>query len=217
MKNSIETLGELGVVPVVAIEDAKDAVPLGQALIDGGLPCAEITFRTAAAAEAIAALAQNLPQVLLGAGTILSTEQASQAVEAGAKFIVSPGFDPFVVDWCIEHQVPIMPGVATPTEISMALNRNLKVLKFFPAEVAGGVRALKAISGPFVGVKFVPTGGINPENLPDYLGLPAVHACGGSWLVKRKLISAGKFSEITSLTKEAVEIVQRVRGEGAER
>jgi 2-dehydro-3-deoxyphosphogluconate aldolase/(4S)-4-hydroxy-2-oxoglutarate aldolase len=217
MKNSIETLGELGVVPVVAIEDAKDAVPLGRALIDGGLPCAEITFRTAAAAEAIAELAQNLPQVLLGAGTILSAEQASQAVEAGAKFIVSPGFDPFVVDWCIEHQVPIMPGVATPTEISMALNKGLTILKFFPAEVAGGVKALKAIAGPFVGVKFVPTGGINPANLPDYLALPAVHACGGSWLVKRKLINEGSFDEISRLTKEAIEIVQRIRGEGAER
>lgn len=217
MKNSIETLGELGVVPVVAIEDAKDAVPLGQALIDGGLPCAEITFRTTAAAEAIAELAQNLPQVLLGAGTILSAEQASQAVEAGAKFIVSPGFDPFVVDWCIEHQVPIMPGVATPTEISMALNKGLTILKFFPAEVAGGVKALKAIAGPFVGVKFVPTGGINPANLPDYLALPVVHACGGSWLVKRKLINEGSFDEISRLTKEAIEIVQRIRGEGAER
>lgn len=216
MKNPIETLGELGVIPVVAIEEAKDAVPLGQALVDGGLPCAEITFRTAAAAEAIAALAQNMPQVLVGAGTVLSAEQARQAVEAGTEFIVSPGFDPIVVDWCIEHQVPVMPGVATPTEISMAVNRKLNVLKFFPAEVAGGVRALKAISGPFVGVKFVPTGGINPQNLPDYLDLPAVHACGGSWLVKRKLISAGKFDEITRLTREAVQIVQRIRGEGAQ-
>jgi len=212
MKNTIETLGEFGVIPVVAIEDAQDAVPLGQALIDGGLPCAEITFRTAAAAQAITALAQNLPQLLVGAGTVLNVEQANQAVEAGAKFIVSPGFDPFVVDWCIENEVPVMPGVATPTEISMALNRELNILKFFPAEVAGGIRALKAISGPFVGVKFVPTGGINPENLPAYLGLPAVHACGGSWLVKRNLISAGKFDEITRLTKEAVEIVRRMRG-----
>jgi 2-dehydro-3-deoxyphosphogluconate aldolase/(4S)-4-hydroxy-2-oxoglutarate aldolase len=217
MKNSIETLGELGVVPVVAIEDAKDAVPLGQALIDGGLPCAEITFRTAPAAMAIAELAQNLPQVLLGAGTILTVEQASQAVDAGAKFIVSPGFDPFVVNWCIEHQVPVMPGVATPTEISMALNKGLKILKFFPAEFAGGVKALKAIAGPFVGVKFVPTGGINPANLPDYLALPAVHACGGSWLVKRNLISEGKFDEITNLTREAVEIVRRIRGKGVQR
>jgi 2-dehydro-3-deoxyphosphogluconate aldolase/(4S)-4-hydroxy-2-oxoglutarate aldolase len=216
MKNSIETLGELGIVPVVAIEDAKDALPLGRALVDGGLPCAEITFRTTAAADAISVISQNLPQVLLGAGTILSVEQVSQAVKAGAKFIVSPGFDPFVVDWCIEHQIPVMPGVATPTEISMALNRELNVLKFFPAEVAGGVNALKAISGPFVGVKFVPTGGINPENLPDYLGLPAVHACGGSWLVKRKLISAGKFDEITRLTREAVGIVLRIRGKGVQ-
>lgn len=212
MNTIIETLGRLGVVPVVAIEDASDAVPLGQALLDGGLPCAEITFRTAAAADAIAALAQNLPGVLVGAGTVLSVEQARKAIEAGAKFIVAPGFDPLVVDWCLENQVPVMPGVATPTEVTMALNKGLKILKFFPAEVAGGVRALKALSAPFVGVKFVPTGGINPQNLADYLEQPSVHTCAGSWIAKRKLISEGQFDEITRLAQEAVAIVARARG-----
>lgn len=212
MDEILEKLGDLGVVPVVAIERAKDATRLGQALLAGGLPCAEITFRTAAAEEAIQRITSELPDVLVGAGTVLSREQAEKAVAAGARFIVSPGFDLKVVDWCLKHAIPVTPGVATPTEINMALDKGLRILKFFPAEALGGVKTLKAIAAPYGGVKFIPTGGVSAGNLADYLSLPAVHACGGSWLVKGKLISAGEFAEITRLAREAVAIVHRVRG-----
>lgn len=212
MADLLEKLGLLGVVPVVEIERSEDAVELGKALLAGGLPCAEITFRTAAAEEAIRQISSNLPEVIVGAGTVLSVDQASRAVSGGAQFIVSPGFNPRVVDWCLEHQVPVTPGVATPTEIDMALGKELKVLKFFPAEALGGVAMLKAIAAPYRGVKFIPTGGINAQNLADYLKLPMVHACGGSWLAPAKLISAGAFDEITRLTQEAVTIVRQHRG-----
>jgi 2-dehydro-3-deoxyphosphogluconate aldolase/(4S)-4-hydroxy-2-oxoglutarate aldolase len=212
MHEVLVKLGEFGVVPVVAIERAEDASALGQALLDGGLPCAEITFRTAAAEEAIRHIANDHPDVLTGAGTVMSVEQAAKAIEAGAQFIVSPGFDAKVVDYCIERGVPVTPGVVTPTEINMALNKGLNVLKFFPAEAMGGAKVLKAIGGPYQDVKFIPTGGIGPGNLPDYLSLSLVHACGGSWLVKRSLISAGQFDEIARLAREAVKLVQQVRG-----
>jgi 2-dehydro-3-deoxyphosphogluconate aldolase/(4S)-4-hydroxy-2-oxoglutarate aldolase len=212
MKDLLGELGHLGVVPVVKIERAEDAIGLGRALLEGGLPCAEITFRTAAAEEAIRRIASELPEVLVGAGTVLSRGQAEKAVTAGARFIVSPGFDPKVVDWCLEHSIAVTPGVATPTEINLALEKGLHILKFFPAQALGGVATLKAIGAPYGGVKFIPTGGVNASNLADYLSLPMVHACGGSWLVKANLISAGKFAEITQLTREAVELVQRVRG-----
>lgn len=200
-----------GVIPVVAIEDANNTVALGEALVAGGLPCAEITFRTAAAPEAIRLMAAKCPDVVVGAGTVLTVEQAETAVANGAKFIVTPGFDDAVVDWCITNEVPITPGVITPTEINMALNKGLRLLKFFPAEAAGGVKTLKAIGGPYGDVKFIPTGGISPSNLRDYLSLPAVLACGGSWLVKKQLISTGEFETITRLTQEAVAIVNEVR------
>jgi 2-dehydro-3-deoxyphosphogluconate aldolase/(4S)-4-hydroxy-2-oxoglutarate aldolase len=212
MQEILDTLGHLGVVPVVKIDQAEEAVPLGNALIAGGLPCAEITFRTGAAEEAIRRIASELPQVVIGAGTVLSVEQAEKAVAAGARYIVSPGFDPKVVDWCLTHDVAVTPGVATPTEINMALDKGLNILKFFPAEALGGLKTLKALAAPYVGVKFIPTGGINPKNLADYLSLPAVHACGGSWLVKGTLISAGEFIEITRLAEEARAIVRQVRG-----
>jgi 2-dehydro-3-deoxyphosphogluconate aldolase/(4S)-4-hydroxy-2-oxoglutarate aldolase len=212
MQEILDTLGHLGVVPVVKIDQADEAVPLGNALIAGGLPCAEITFRTAAAEEAIRRIASELPQVVIGAGTVLSVEQAEKAVAAGARYIVSPGFDPKVVDWCLTHDVAVTPGVATPTEINMALDKGLNILKFFPAEALGGLKTLKALAAPYVGVKFIPTGGINPKNLADYLSLPAVHACGGSWLVKSTLISAGEFTEITRMAEEALTIVHQVRG-----
>jgi 2-dehydro-3-deoxyphosphogluconate aldolase/(4S)-4-hydroxy-2-oxoglutarate aldolase len=212
MKDLLGELGHLGVVPVVKIERAGDAIGLGQALLEGGLPCAEITFRTAAAEEAIRRIASELPDVLVGAGTVLSQDQAEKAVAAGARFIVSPGFDPKVVDWCLEHSIPVTPGVATPTEINLALDKGLHILKFFPAQALGGVATLKAIGAPYGGVKFIPTGGVNASNLADYLSLPMVHACGGSWLVKANLISAGKFAEITQLTREAVALVHQVRG-----
>lgn len=213
MNTIMQQIGALGIVPVVAIDDAADAPNLAQALIDGGLPCAEITFRTAAAADAIRAVATKFPDMLVGAGTVLTVDQAKAAIDAGSKFIVTPGFDEAVVDYCIEQGVPITPGVMTPTEINMALNKGLNLLKFFPAEIAGGVKALKAIGGPYGGVRFIPTGGISPANLTTYLSLPSVHACGGSWLVKKNLIAAGDFSTITALAAEGVALVQTIRGE----
>lgn len=211
MRKILEQLGQFGVVPVVAIADAADAVPLGKALSAGGLPCAEITFRTAAAAAAIEAISSQCPEVLVGAGTVLTITQAKSAVAAGARFLVTPGFDPSVVDWSMEHQVPIIPGVMTPTEINMALKKGIYLLKFFPAEAAGGVKTLKAIGAPYGKVKFMPTGGISPANLPEYLALPMVHACGGSWLVKKQLIAAGQFDQISRQAAEAVAIVNEAR------
>ncbi|HUS69587.1 MAG TPA: bifunctional 4-hydroxy-2-oxoglutarate aldolase/2-dehydro-3-deoxy-phosphogluconate aldolase [Anaerolineae bacterium] len=212
MHELLEKLGHLGVVPVVAIERAEDAVQLGTALVEGGLPCAEITFRTAAAEETIRRISSNLPGITLGAGTVLSVDQAQRAVSAGARFIVSPGFNQKVVIWCLQNEIPVTPGVATPTEIDMALDKGLEVIKFFPAEALGGIKMLKAIAAPYVGVKFIPTGGINRDNLAEYLAHKSVHCCGGSWFVKANLISDGNFDEITRLTREAVAVVRRVRG-----
>ena len=207
MNELLKQLGTIGVIPVVAIEDAADAPKLGKALLAGGLPCAEITFRTAAASEAIRAMTAECPDVLVGAGTVLTVDQAKTAVSVGAKFIVTPGFDAAVVDYCLANNVPITPGVMTPTEINMALNKGLNVLKFFPAEAAGGIKMLKAVGGPYVGVKFIPTGGINANNLADYLALPMVHACGGSFMVQKQMIAAGQFDEIRGLAETAVSIV----------
>ncbi|MGB5933805.1 MAG: bifunctional 4-hydroxy-2-oxoglutarate aldolase/2-dehydro-3-deoxy-phosphogluconate aldolase [Anaerolineae bacterium] len=212
MTGLLERLGRLGVVPVVKIERAEDAVELGRALLAGGLPCAEITFRTAAAEEAILRISSNLPEIIVGAGTVLSVDQARRAVSAGGQFIVSPGFNPKVVDWCLQNEIPVTPGVATSTEIEMALEKGLEILKFFPAEALGGIAMLKAIAAPYGGVRFIPTGGINQNNLADYLAQPSVHCCGGSWLVKANLISAGRFDEITQLTRDAISVVHRVRG-----
>lgn len=211
MSEIVEKLGQIGIIPVVAIDDAATAVSLGQALLNGGLPCAEITFRTAAAADAIKNMSTAHPDILVGAGTVLTVEQAETAVSAGAKFIVTPGFDAAVVDYCLANNVPITPGVMTPTEINMALNKGLNLLKFFPAEAAGGIKTLKAVGGPYVGVKFIPTGGISPANLADYLALPMVHACGGSFMVKKQIIAAGKFDEISALAETAVNIVKSTR------
>jgi len=212
MTGLLERLGRLGVVPVVKIERAEDAVELGRALLAGGLPCAEITFRTAAAEEAILRISSNLPEIIVGAGTVLSVDQARRAVSAGGQFIVSPGFNPKVVDWCLQNEIPVTPGVATSTEIEMALEKGLEILKFFPAEALGGIAMLKAIAAPYGGVRFIPTGGINQNNLANYLAQPSVHCCGGSWLVKANLISAGRFDEITQLTRDAISVVHRVRG-----
>ena len=213
MQETLDTLGRLGLVPVVKIERADDAVELGGALLAGGLPCAEITFRTPAAEEAIRHISSSLPDILLGAGTVRSVDQADRAVSAGAKFIVSPGFNQKVVDWCLDKGVAVTPGVATPTEIDMATEVGLNILKFFPAEAFGGIKTLKAISAPYGDVRFIPTGGINLDNLRDYLALPSVHCCGGSWLVKGDLITAGRFDEITRLAKEAVAVVSQMRGQ----
>jgi 2-dehydro-3-deoxyphosphogluconate aldolase/(4S)-4-hydroxy-2-oxoglutarate aldolase len=200
----LERIGELGIVPVVKIEKAEDALPLAKALIDGGLPIAEITFRTSAAEESIKILTKELPELLVGAGSILKVEQARKAVSAGAKFIVSPGFNPKVVDYCIENNIPVTPGINNPTQIEMALEKGIKVVKFFPAEASGGLSLLKSMSAPYTDIKFIPTGGINQNNLYSYLSNNKVLACGGSWMVKTDLISSGNFDEITRLTKEAI-------------
>ncbi|WP_319559014.1 bifunctional 4-hydroxy-2-oxoglutarate aldolase/2-dehydro-3-deoxy-phosphogluconate aldolase [Marispirochaeta sp.] len=203
----IKTLRKIKVVPVVKIEDAKQAVPLGKALMAGGLPCAEITFRTSAAAEAIGLLTKEVPELLVGAGTVLSPEQADAAKKAGAKFMVSPGFNPRVVDHCLNMNMPIFAGINNPTGIEMALERELPAVKFFPAEASGGLAMLKAMAAPYGDILFMPTGGVNARNIAAYLAFPRVLACGGSWMVPSDLISAGEFDKITALTKEAVQAV----------
>jgi 2-dehydro-3-deoxyphosphogluconate aldolase / (4S)-4-hydroxy-2-oxoglutarate aldolase len=203
MNEILQKLGDLGVVPVVKIEKASDAAALGRALVAGDLPVAEITFRTAAAEEAIRILSREVPELLVGAGTVLTIEQADKAIAAGAKFIVAPGFNPKVVDHCIARGVPMAPGISSPSEIEMGLERGLSVLKFFPAGASGGLEFLKAISAPFSGVQFMPTGGVEPGNMKDYLSFNRVHAVGGTWIAKDAMISAGKFDEITKLAREA--------------
>jgi len=207
-----EQLAACGVVPVVVLEDAKDARPLAQALVEGGLPCAEVTFRTDAAEESIRIMAEAYPEMLVGAGTVLSIEQVDRAVKAGAKFIVSPGFDPEVVDYCLANNIPVYPGVITPSEVSQAVKRGLKVVKFFPAEQFGGVATIKALAAPFTSVSFMPTGGVNAKNIKDYLGFKRIIACGGSWMVKGDLVKAGEFDKIKELVAEAVALVKEIRG-----
>jgi 2-dehydro-3-deoxyphosphogluconate aldolase/(4S)-4-hydroxy-2-oxoglutarate aldolase len=213
MTKTFEALRQIGVVPVITIDRPQDAVPLARALLDGDIGCAEITFRTSSAEEAIHRISSECHQMLIGAGTVLTVPQAEQAVRVGAQFIVSPGFDPSIVDWCQGHNVPVLPGVATPTEISMALAKGVKVLKFFPAEEIGGVRMLKALYAPYSEVQFIPTGGIKAHNLAEYLALPNVVACGGSWMATGSMISEGKFDEIARVSGEARAIIRRVRGE----
>ena len=204
MNNILNKIGELGIIPVVKIDRAEDAVPLGKALLSGDLPVAEITFRTSAAEDAIKALTDKIPEILMGAGTVLTIEQAKKAVNAGAKFIVSPGFNSKIVDFCLENNIPVIPGVNSPTQIEMALEKGLEVVKFFPAEASGGLPLLKALSGPFSEIKFIPTGGIEQTNLLSYLAHPQVLACGGSWMVKPDYLSSGNFARITEITREAV-------------
>ena len=193
-----------GLVPVIKITDVKNAVPLAKALAEGGLNCAEITFRTACAKEAIAEITKAMPDMLVGAGTILTPEQADEAIEAGSKFIVSPGFNPRVVKHCIERGVPVLPGCATPSEVEQAIEMGLKAVKFFPAEAAGGINMIKSMAAPYQQVKFMPTGGINEDNMLEYLSFGKIIACGGSFMVKDSLIDAGNFEEITRLTRNAV-------------
>ncbi len=200
----IEEISKIGIVPVIALDDVKDAEPLGKALCEGGLPCAEVTFRTAAAEESIKIMAEKFPEMLVGAGTVLTPEQADRAVAAGAKFIVSPGLNPKVVAHCVSKNIPIVPGCANPSDIEQAIEQGLKVVKFFPAEAAGGLKMIKAMSAPYTQMRFMPTGGINADNLNEYLSFGKIVACGGSWMVKKDLVSAGEFDKITALTKEAV-------------
>jgi 2-dehydro-3-deoxyphosphogluconate aldolase/(4S)-4-hydroxy-2-oxoglutarate aldolase len=204
MSEIIKKLENLGIIPVVKIEDAADAVPLAKALLAGGLPVAEITFRTAAAESAIKAIHDEVPEVLLGAGTVLTVDQVKRAVAAGAEFIVSPGLNPEVVGYCVENGISITPGVSNPTDIEAALSFGLEVLKFFPAEAFGGLKTLKAMSAPYGSVRFIPTGGVNTGNMNEYLAFDKVVACGGSWMVKADLIAEKKFDEIERLTREAV-------------
>ena len=211
MKSMEQRLEEYGVVPVVVLKDTKDAIPLADALIEGGLSCAEVTFRTDAAEESIRLMSEKYPEMLVGAGTVLTIEQVDRAVKAGAKFIVSPGFDAEIVDYCLEKNIPVFPGCITPSEVAQAVKRGLKVIKFFPAEQAGGVAMIKAMGAPYNMVKFMPTGGISAKNLSEYLSCNNIVCCGGSWMVKGDLITEGKFDEITALTKEAVELVKSIR------
>lgn len=210
-----EVLGkiqELGIVPVVVLDDAKDAVPLAKALCDGGLPCAEVTFRTDAAEESIRIMSEQFPEMLIGAGTVLTTDQVDRAVAAGAKFIVSPGLNPRIVKYCVDKGILITPGCTNPSDIEQALENGLEVVKFFPAEPAGGLKMIKAMAAPYVNMKFMPTGGINASNVREYLAYDRIVACGGSWMVSGKLVKAGEFDKITELVKEAVQIVKESRG-----
>ena len=204
MNAVLTEISKLGIVPVVALDDAKDARPLAQALCAGGLPVAEVTFRTAAAEESIRIMASEFPDMLIGAGTVLTCEQVDKAVNAGAKFIVSPGLNPTVVKYCVDRNIPVTPGCSSPSDIERALELGLEVVKFFPAEAAGGLKMIKAMSAPYGKVKFMPTGGINASNLKDYLDFKKIIACGGSWMVDKALVKAGEFDKIEELTRTAV-------------
>ena len=203
----MEKIEELKIVPVVKIDDAKDAEPLAKALIAGGLPIAEVTFRTSAAEEAIKTMAK-IPEMIVGAGTVTTIEQAQKAIDAGAVFLVTAGFNRSVTEFAVKNNIPIFPGVCTPTELMFLLEFNLPVAKFFPAEQFGGLATIKALSGPFPNMKFMPTGGISDKNIREYLANPKIIACGGSWMVKDSLINAQQFDEIERLTAEAVQLVK---------
>lgn len=207
MNEILESISKFKVVPVVVLEDAKDAIPLGRALSNGGLKCAEITFRTEAAEESIRLMSNHFPDMLIGAGTVLTTEQVDKAVAAGAKFIVSPGLNPKVVQYCIDKDIVIVPGVTNPSGIEQALELGLEVVKFFPAEANGGLNAIKAMAGPFPKLKFMPTGGISENNIGEYLSFSKIVACGGTWMVKESLIKNGEYEKIEELTREAIKTV----------
>lgn len=212
MHEVLKKIQEIGIVPVVVLDDAKDAAPLAKALIDGGLPCAEVTFRTEAAEECIRIMAEQFPEMLVGAGTVLTTDQVDRAAAAGAKFIVSPGLNPRIVKYCVEKGILITPGCANPSDVEQAIENGLEVVKFFPAEQAGGLPMIKAMAAPYTNMMFMPTGGISPSNVRDYLGFKKIIACGGSWMVKGDLVKSGDYAKITELSKEAVAIVKEVRG-----
>ena len=203
MSNIADKFEELGVIPVVVLNDSKDALPLAKALVEGGLPCAEVTFRTAAAEESI--------RMVLAAGTVLTTEQVDRAVAAGASVIVSPGFDPEIVDYCISKDIPVMPGIVTPSELAQAVKRGLTRVKFFPATAAGGIKMIKAMCAAYTNVRIMPTGGINTGNLEEFLSCDKIFCCGGSWMVKGDLVKAGEFDKIKDMTAEAVALVKEIR------
>ena len=203
----MQQISNIGIVPVIKINDASKAVPLAKALIDGGLPVAEITFRTDAAEEAIRLVSKAYPEMIVGAGTVLTIEQAERAKNAGAKFIVSPGFNPKVVKWCVDNDILATPGCTSPSEIEQALELGLKVVKFFPAEQSGGLEKIKALSAPYGNLKFMPTGGIGLNNIVEYMMNKKIVACGGSFMVKEDLINNDEWDKITKLTKDAVDIM----------
>lgn len=205
MNAVIEELGKIGIVPVIALDDAKDAEPLAKALIEGGLPAAEVTFRTAAAEESIKIMSEKFPELVVGAGTVLTPEQADRAMNAGAKFIVSPGLNPKVVKHCLDKGYPIVPGTSNPSDVEVAIELGLDVVKFFPAEAAGGLNMIKSMAAPYTQMKFMPTGGINAGNLKTYLDFNKIVCCGGSWMVKKDLVAVGDFEGIKNLTREAVD------------
>jgi len=210
MKSTLyDRIRTLRVIPVVTLPKLDQAIPLAESLMAAGLPCAEITFRTEAAAKAIHAIAKRHPKMLLGAGTVLSKNDADRAIDAGAQFIVSPGSNPHVIDHCISRNVPIFPGVATPTEVELALSHGIGVLKFFPAGAMGGVTMLKALAGPFPNVWFIPTGGIDEKNLGEYLAIPKVLACGGSWMVKQEWLNDGDFDRVRETAAQAVSLASK--------
>lgn len=204
MDKVVEEISKIGIVPVVALEEEKDAEPLAEALCKGGIPCAEVTFRTKAAKDAIHIISTQFPGMLVGAGTVLTTEQVEQAVAAGAKFIVSPGLNPKVVQYCIDKNILVIPGITNPSDMEVAMEFGLEVVKFFPAEAAGGLKMIKAMSEPYSKMKFMPTGGIHIGNLNDYLSFEKIVACGGSWMVKKDLVAMGDFEKIETLAREAV-------------
>jgi 2-dehydro-3-deoxyphosphogluconate aldolase / (4S)-4-hydroxy-2-oxoglutarate aldolase len=207
IETPLQQLRRLRLVPVIVIDDPADAVPLAKALFAGGLPCAEVTFRTARAAEALQRISAECPDVLVGAGTVLTPAHAAAAKNAGAKFIVSPGFGPAVVDYCLEHEIPVYPGVATPTEIEAVLVKGLSVMKFFPAEPLGGASYLKAMSAPYGKIEFMPTGGISAANVGAYLALDQVVACGGSWMAPQAWIAEKQFDRIQNAVADAVAVI----------
>lgn len=211
MKEMEKMLARIGIIPVVVLQEEKDAVPLGRALLEGNLPCAEVTFRTEAAESSIRRMTETFPELLVGAGTVLTTEQADRARAAGARFIVSPGLNPRVVRHCQEKGIPVVPGVATPSEIEQALELGLSVVKFFPAEPSGGLPMIEAMGAAYTKLKFMPTGGINRENVKGYLQSDKILACGGSWMVKGTMIQEGRFDEIAKMCREAAEIVKEIR------
>ena len=212
MNDILQALHDIGLVPVIKINDADKTVPLARALVAGGLPAAEVTFRTHAAADAIRRIAREVPEILVGAGTVLTTAQVDEAIEAGARFIVSPGFNPRVVDYCLAHGILMVPGISDASGVEQCLERGLEVVKFFPAEQAGGLPYIKALSGPYADVRFMPTGGISPSNLVSYLSCPAILCCGGTWMVKEELIDEGRFDEVERLCREAMDLVAQVAG-----
>lgn len=212
MKEIADKIHEYGVVPVVVINNAKDAGTLADVLCEEGLPCAEVTFRTDAAKDAIRIMADAHPEMLVGAGTVLTVEQVEQAIAAGAQFIVSPGFDPEIVDYCISKNIAVFPGCVTPSEAAQAVKRGMKVVKFFPAQQFGGVSTVKALAAPYTMLKFMPTGGVNMENLESYLNCDKVIACGGSWMVKSELIESGQFDKIRQMTRQTVERIEEIWG-----